>query len=124
MRRHQSRTLLCRGRHWSASARTLSKRSHAMRFPVEVKSAVLVSGLSLGAFVLLGLAMAQEKRPQPAAPRTPAAQAQPGAPRSPTAQAQSGAHHENIDRPLAMEIALDNDNEIMLAKFAETRAEN
>jgi predicted outer membrane protein len=65
----------------------------------------------LGALVG-GLAAAQATRPP---------QQQPAAPRGQSAQA--GAPRENVDVYLAHGVALENDNEFMLAKFAQTRAE-
>src|SRR5262245_14042455 len=57
---------------------------------------------------LIQVAGAEPPRPgQPAAPRTTAAEAR-----------------ENLDTELALCVALENDNEIALAKFAQTRAES
>src|SRR5262245_14938186 len=70
-----------------------------------------MASASLVALCLAGLAMAQATRPSTAPVRNQPAQRQPGA-------------RENLDPHLALEVALANDNEIVLAKFAQTRTDN
>ncbi len=72
---------------------------------------ITLLGIPFAGLWLAGLPIAQGTRPQAAPPRAQPAQTQ-------------GAVHENIDRHLADVVALANDNEIVLAKFAQTRAEN
>jgi len=72
---------------------------------------VALAGMPIAALCLAGLALAQGTRPQPAPTRNQPAQPQAGA-------------RENLDAPLALEVALANDNEIILAKFAQTRTDS